>query len=453
MPAAVERTIPPERPLRARELLHFYLPLVLTSQMMTLGVPLINLALTRAADPQLHLAAYGVCFGLLVFLNAPMLVSRDAGSGLASDRDRWRRLVRLTLLAGAAVTGIDLLLAFTALGDWAFGTVLEATPRVVTEAKATAFALAPLPLLVGMRGLYSALALRAHRTRLLTQATFLRLVVLGLLIWILALTGEPTAHRIGWALTAGILLETLWIGWVTRPLLRALPPRDDPHGPRSLVQMVGFGLPLVMSALAWTALRPIVNGLLGRTADSEAAQASFAVLHPLVLLTGSALWALQSTHQILATSDARARAALRFGLVMTVLCTALVAALGWIGPLRETLLTRVFTLPLHLLAYVEPAMQILFVTPFMLGLRACFKGLILASRRTGVISASAVADIVVVLTLGTSSLAIWPELNGAVLGIVLVTAAEVTETLLLGTVASRRFGLAGARLRRPSSRA
>ena len=39
------------------EILRFYLPLVITSQMMTLSVPLINLGLGRTADPGLALAS------------------------------------------------------------------------------------------------------------------------------------------------------------------------------------------------------------------------------------------------------------------------------------------------------------------------------------------------------------------------------------------------------------
>jgi len=435
-------------PLDLRAITRFYLPLVLTSQMMTLAVPLINLALTRAADPQLHLAAYGVCFGLLVFLNAPMLISRDVGSGMATDRARWRRMIAITVAGGVAIGLLDVAIALTTLGDWFFGTLLEATPRVVTEARATALVMAPIPVMVGLRGLYSALALRSHRTRLLTQATFLRIVILAAVLAALGIWAEPTARNVAWALTLGILGETIWIRAVTRSLRTDLETARDGRAPAPGI--VSFAIPLILSALAWTALRPVVNGLLGRTVDSEAAQASFAVLHPLVLLTGSALWALQATHQILATDDDRARRTLRFGLAMTVICCAMVFALGWIPIAREFLLTRVFTLPPRLLDYVEPTMRLLFVTPFMLGLRACFKGLILASGRTGIISASAVLDLSVVLALGTAAISLDPSINGALLGIALVTAAEVVETLLLGSMAFRRFDLRGL-LRSPSA--
>ena len=427
-----------ERPLTWRVLLSFYLPLVLTSQMMTLSIPFINLALSRATDPQLHLAAFGVCFGLTVFLNAPMLVTRDAGAGLCEDRLRWHRLMRLTLWTGGVITFLDLLLAFTPLGDWAFGHLLEATPRVVEEAKRVAFALAPLPVLVGLRGLYSALAMRAQKTRLLTLATLGRLAVLGTVLWLIHRAGAPTAGAVGWSLTLGIGVETVCIAWVTRHLLAALPARTEAGQVFTVRRMISFALPLVVSALAWTAMRPLINAVLGRTADSEAAQASFGVLHPLILLTGSALWSLQATHQILATDRARARKALGFGLTMTAIFASVVLTIGWLPPVRVWLLTGVFTLPPNLLAYVQPAMHWLFLAPLLLGIRACFKGMILASKRTGVISLTASLDLLFVSVIGFGTLVIWPSVNGALLGVLLVAAAELVESSVLGTTLWRR---------------
>lgn len=427
-----------QRPLTWRALLSFYLPLVLTSQMMTLSIPFINLALSRATDPQLHLAAFGVCFGLTVFLNAPMLVSRDAGAGLCVDRLRWRRMMVLTLWAGGVITGVDLLLAFTSLGDWAFGTLLESTPRVIEEAKRVAFGLAPLPVLVGLRGLFSALAMRAQRTRLLTLATLGRLVVIGIFLAVELQRGDPRAGTVAWALTLGIAFETAWIAWVTRSLLAALPPGAGAGNEFTIQRMLTFALPLVVSALAWTAMRPLINAILGRSADSEAAQASFGVLHPLILMTGSALWSLQATHQILATSPVRARKALGFGLVMTAIFSLVVLLIGWWPSLRAWLLTQVFTLPADLLAYVQPAMHWLFVAPLLLGLRACFKGMILATKRTGVISLTATLDLVAVSSLGFGALLVMPDINGALLGVLLVATAELVESSVLGTTLWRR---------------
>jgi O-antigen/teichoic acid export membrane protein len=93
------------------------------------------------------------------------------------------------------------------------------------------------------------------------------------------------------------------------------------------------------------------------------------------------------------------------------------------------------------LGYVTPAMKVLFIAPLLLGMRACFKGLILASGRTGVISLSAAADLITVFSVGTLVLWANPGVNGAILGVALVVAAEFVEATLLGVTARNRFGL------------
>jgi hypothetical protein len=434
-------TQPLSGPPTLRQLLSFYIPLVLTSQMMTLSNPLINVALSRADEPRLHLAAYSVCFGLAVFLNAPALVSRDVGAGLCTSQGAYHKLLRQVTFLGLVIGLADLALALTPLGDLVFEQVLGATGRVTTEARRVALAMAPIPLLVGVRGLNSALALRARQTRLLTQATFLRLLIVIAILLALATSDRLVASAVGWSLTGGIALETAWIMWVTRGLLAALPVDAAHPTELSFHRMMRFAAPLVISAYAWTALRPVINGILGHFTDSEAAQAGFGVLHPLILLTASGLWALQATGQILATDEKSARRFLGFGMVMTVLFSSLVVLLGWIPAWRELLLTRMFTLPPDLLDYVEPAMKILFIAPVLLGLRACFKGLILASGRTGIISVSAAADLLAVGGVGATVLVVDPTVNGAVLGVTLVTTAELVEATLLGSTAWRRFGL------------
>jgi O-antigen/teichoic acid export membrane protein len=430
---------PPSEVPTWRQLLAFYIPLVLTSQMMTLSNPLINLALSRAPEQALHLAAYSVCFGLAVFLNAPALVSRDVGAGLCSSRSAYRRLLRQVFGLGIVIGLVDLLLAWTPLGMAVFAGALGATERVAAEAQRVAVAMAPIPLFVGIRGLNSALALRARRTRLLTQATFLRLLSVITILLVLVAQGRVAASAVGWSLAGGIALETLWIVWVTRGLLRELPEDGPDPGELGLRRMFRFAAPLVVSAYAWTALRPVINGILGRCADSEAAQAGFGVLHPLILLTASGLWALQATGQILARDSASARRFLGFGFTMTVLFSAFVVLLGWIPSWRDLLLTSLFDLSPQLLEYVTPAMKVLFVAPVLLGLRACFKGMILASGRTGVISLSAAADLVAVSSVGAIVLALNPTVNGAILGVGLVIVAEFAEASLLGTTAWRRF--------------
>ena len=424
-----------DTPAGLRQLLRFYLPLAFTSQMMTLSNPLLNFHLSRAAEPTVPLAAYSVAFGVCILLYAPLLSFPNIGAGLVDNAPTLRRLAKLAVALGLLVSALNLLIGASPLGDWIYAGLLDATPRVAREARAATIALAPIPILVGWRGLRTALLLRGHATRLLWHATALRIGVIVLCLWVAHLLALRRAWTAGLALSLGIGVETLWLHHRTREHRLRL----SDAAARNWPAIARFAMPIAISAAAWSALRPWINGVLGRSADSEAAQASFGVLHPLLLVTGSALWALQATGQIHATSRANARAFLRFSFVAIAFACVLVFALGWLPPLRHWLLSRVFPLPPELANYIRPGLRLLFIAPLFLGLRTCFKGMILASGRTGIIVVGSSVYLSLAAASGAAALHWLPNANGALIGVGIVILVEASEAAILGMTASRRL--------------
>ena len=108
---------PPARPWATATIFAFYWPLVLTSQMMTLAHPIINLGLGRSADAIVQLAAYGVGFGLGVFLNSPLFRSSRSSPPWAPDPGR-RDLIIKGLSLGIGICALELLRPW---GPWATG--------------------------------------------------------------------------------------------------------------------------------------------------------------------------------------------------------------------------------------------------------------------------------------------------------------------------------------------
>ncbi len=433
--------MPAPQQLRVRDIWSFYGPLVLTSQMMTLSNPLINLHLSRGQDPTVELAAYSVCFGATVFLHAPLLITPNVSAGIVKGPASYRQVLRTALALGLLLALADLALAFTPLGRLLFEGLLDCTPRVAAQAQRTAASFAPIPILLGLRGMGMGLAMSTKRTGHLTRSTFSRLSAIVLFLVLAYAMGWRSAPQAAWALTMGIATETAWITWRTRHVLGEMAAAGETAlSPR---RMFDFAFPLALSGYAWTGLRPLVNGILGRCADSEAAQASFGVLHPLILLAASALWGLQATGQVLATDRSRARSFLAFAFVTTLVLATVTGILGWIEPVRIWLLTQAFTLPPRLLHYVDPAMTFLFLAPFFLGLRAATKGVILATGDTKIITWSSATYLGTAVVVGMSAVKIAPEVNGAVLGVLLISLVEMVEAVILGITASRRLQLVG----------
>jgi len=421
---------------RSKGLLHFYLPLVATSQMMTLSNPLLNLHLSRADDPRVPLAGYSVAFGIGVLLNAPLLTLPNVGAALLSDESAWRRTRAIALGYALTVATLDIVVGLTGLGDWIFGSLLGATARVVDAAQLAMICFCPIPLCLAWRGLRTALSLRSRRTHVLTQSTLLRIVGILAALGLAGMFAEPVAYHAALALSFGIAAETLWLHRQSRGERRALSPTAESLSPRRLA---AFALPLVVSGYAWTAQRPVIHAILGRTADSESAQAAFGVLHPLLLLVGSALWALQATGQIHGSNREEARPFLSFSAGAIAVATGLIFVIGWLPAARSLLLEHIFPVAEELGDYLLPGLKLLFLASIFLGIRATAKGLILASGSTKVILAGALSYLGLLLGAGWWVVETQSTINGGVLAVLLIALVEMTEAAVLVTAASSRW--------------
>jgi Na+-driven multidrug efflux pump len=331
--------------------------------------------------------------------------------------------MRAAAISLAAVVFVaDCVLGLTPLGNWAFQELLGTTARVADQAQTVMLCVAPIPLFLAWRGLRTALALRARRTQILTQSTFVRLLVLSLVLLASRLRAEPVAADAGLALCLGIAAETLWLHRQSRSQRAELSASGPPLDSRRLG---AFAIPLVVSGWAWTAQRPIIQAILGRTGDSEAAQAAFGVLHPLLLLVASALWALQATGQIHGRERAEARRFVAFAGRTILLAAGIIIALGWLPPLRDLLIGKVFPVADELGEYLVPGLRLLFLASVFLGIRTTAKGLILASRSTRVILPASLGYLALLAILGAWVVHEQPAINGGVLAVTLIACVEM----------------------------
>jgi hypothetical protein len=84
-------------------LLRFILPLAITFFVMDLGSQVLTGGMTRVPEATTTLAAFGVGWGLVLFLAAPLVQSRELGLMLVSDRASLAAVRRFVLLAGAVL--------------------------------------------------------------------------------------------------------------------------------------------------------------------------------------------------------------------------------------------------------------------------------------------------------------------------------------------------------------
>ncbi len=411
------------------EILRFYLPLVLTSQMMTLSVPLINLGLGRVDDPAVALAGYAVGFSVGVLFNSPVLAARTVTAGLVRDAAGHAVVARFMRRLALGLSGAEVLIAATSLGDLVFQGLLGAPPQVAGQARITLLLQSPIPVLLAERGLDQGVALLYRRTLLITASTLARLAAVTGVVLLLALVLRlPGAASGGLALTAGIAMETLLIRSNVRRhvgLYASPPPDGQAPVPLTAAAVARFAMPLMLNHAVWSMQRGLINAIISRLADPLAALATFGVVQPLFLFTGSPLFGIQATVQVLP----RHRADLRRLAWFTGGTSALLAvAMGLFVVLAgRQVLAAGYGLEGHLVALAMPALLWIWLEPFLLGFRSFGQGLLMRIRRTGPIAVSAALRVAVVAGAGLAVVGLRPQANGALVGVALLMLGDAWD--------------------------
>lgn len=427
----------PERPptprLSGRKILDFLTPLVLTSQLMTLAGPIMNVAIGRAPEPKIEIAGYWIGFTIVFFLGSACLVLQQITAALVEDRPTGRRLALAGLLLGGGASLMTLAVAMTPLGDLVFQRLIPTTPAVEKTARAVLTLLSPAPLLVAAREVANGLAIREHRTSLVAAGTLIRVVALAIAVAsLVAGRGATGAVSTAWAFLAGLTIEAVFLAIATRShwrdWFRADPPGE--HGV-SYGGIARVGGPLVAAAFVWTSTRPAIHAVLGRLPDSDLAQAGFGVVLPLMLASYAPLWALHQASLVLP----REQGDLTRILVLAgrlAIGLALVIGLVAVTPLGPLVLRLGFGLSPELERAVTPALPLLALGPFLVSARAIAQGLLMRARRTGAFLILSPLKILLMIAMGILIAARWPNVNGVVLGVSLFLGGDLFDALLYG---------------------
>lgn len=89
--------------------------------------------------------------------------------------------------------------------------------------------------------------------------------------------------------------------------------------------------------------------------------------------------------------------------------------------------------------YVTPALMLIPYEPVTLGLRTISQGFLMAQRRTRVIGVASVIKLTLVALVGFSLVRVHPDLNGALLGTLLLMGGETLETVVVVGTLSRIY--------------
>jgi Na+-driven multidrug efflux pump len=417
--------------LSYRAIALLYLPLAASSILMLAEAPLVNAFLARGPDPETSLAAFGVAFSIILVVEAPILMMLELSIALSKSMAAFRKIRVFYLIVGLAITVLGLALFYTPFCRVLLYGVMRIPPKI---AEATVPALRVLvwwPFPIGWRRIYQGILITDGRTKIISIATAVRLLVL----FVALIAGQTLDLLPGATLaTVGMVLavtaETALTHWAAQSSMgrRLSVEAPDPELV-TLRHLWSFYLPLATTTVFRQGIRPVISAGIAAAPMAELSLAAW----PVAFALSSIFWGPTMTLRqitVALTEDIESwHKVSRFVLATGLALTAALCLIGF-TPLLGVVLGGLFGLSEPVAAFAAPATRIMVLLPPTYTLHALFAGLLVKKARTSTVRTAKMLNLAIValaLFLGLR----YGKLLGSVLGATAITAGALVEAVWL----------------------
>ncbi len=262
------------------ELVQFFLPLALTSGIIGLSHSVVNAGIARTSEPEISLAAYALAKSLMMLFQCPMMMIRQTTASLVHDKKSFVTFYRFSIGLAFSISLFLAIMAFTPIGYWMFTKVLGATHNIAVNAQLAMGVLCIIPFTSVVRNVYQGIAVLTRQTKVVPIGTAMRLVIMGVLAFGLALfTNVPGALVGAIAFIGAFVIEALVIYLILRSSVEDVDVYAVNDGKEQVTfkTISYFFIPLVFTAFLTSTFKPLINAGLARSYSPEIALAAFAV--------------------------------------------------------------------------------------------------------------------------------------------------------------------------------
>jgi hypothetical protein len=405
-----------------RRVVDTWWPLAASWIMMSLEGPAVSAVVARLANPEINLAAYSIVFSLALIVESPIIMLLAASTALSKDWDSFTRLRRYMMTAGALLTTIHLLVAFTPLFDIIVRDIIGAPGEILEPARIGFRILLPWTWSIAFRRFNQGVLIRFGRSQIVGTGTIVRLAANLIVLSIGYLLQNVDGIVLGTlAVSAGVMGEAGYVGLAVRPVLRGplklVPPQEQPITLQGFFQ---FYIPLVMTSLLFLLAQPIGNAAVSRMPMALESLAVWPVISGLVFLFRSLGMAYNEVVVALLDEPLASGALWRFTAWLAGL-TSLVLFIVTVTPIARFWFERLSALPPDLTALAQGGLWFAIPQPAMAFLQSWYQGAILNGKRTRGISEAVVIYLVSIVGL-LAGFVLWSGMIGlhavmAVMGI------------------------------------
>jgi hypothetical protein len=390
--------------------------------------PLLTAVVERLDDPDVNLAAYGsVVFPLALIVEAPIIMLLAAATALVRDRASYARLQSFMLIAGAALTLLHVVIAFTPLFDRVCLDLLGVPGELLEPARLAMRIMTPWTWAIAYRRMQHGVLIRAGHSRVVGVGTLVRLgtnVLAMFLAW--RLTDMPGSAIGACGIATGVTCEAIFAGLLVQPCLRDLPALDEGREPLSWGRLGRFYTPLAMTPLITLVLPLVGSAAMSRMQDPRLSLAAWPAVHGLVFLFRGVGMAYNEVVVALADEEGSPAALRRFCLLVAAGTSALLAILV-ATPLADLWFERLMNLSPELARMTRIGVALSLLMPAYQVVQSWFQGVLVAHGRTRAIpEAVAVYSLVAGLLFGLG--VFFADMRGLYFAVLAFTAGGLTQT-------------------------
>jgi len=408
-----------------------YLPLALSWVLMLMEVPLINAFLARGAEAELSLAAFGVAFSIMLVVEAPILMMLELSIALSRNLSAFKTIRRFYVVTGLAITALGIGLFYTPFCEVLLCRLMNIPATIATATVPTLRILAWWAFPIGWRRIYQGLLIRDGRTRVISVATGVRLLIVSVTMLVgQSLNVLPGASLGALAMVGAVVVEALLIHWAAQSSIH----QDLAAEPANLEALTlrylwFFYFPLAVTTVLRQGIRPVISAGIAAAPMAELSLAAWPVAFSLTSMFWGPTMGLQQVTVALAEDKASWQKLSRFVLTAGLILSGALAVISF-TPLLGVVLRQLFGLSELVAQFAAPATRIMVLLPLGYTFHALFTGLLVKQARTSTVrTAKAVNLVVVGLTLfaGLRYGGLW----GSVLAAIAMAAGTMVEAAWL----------------------
>ncbi len=416
-----------------RRIFTVWWPLAASWALMSVELPAVSAVIARLDQPEINLAAYGgVVFPLALIIESPIIMLLAASTALSKDWNSFNLVRRYMLIAGALLTVLHLIVAFTPISYVVIEGILGVPEEIVEPARIGMMIMTPWTWSIAYRRFHQGVLIRFGYSKVVGQGTMVRLGADLLVLVIGYLAGTIPGIVVGTSAVAfGVVSEAIYIGWLTRPVLKyELMPAPALEKPLTWRAFWAFYIPLMMTSLLMLLGNPVGSAAISRMPKALDSLAVWSVVTGLISILRNLGTAYNEVVVALLEESGSSFNLKRFAELLSG-ATTLVLLLITATPLSILWFAKITALSPELTELARQGLWFALPLPALNVMQSWYQGAILHNRRTRGITESVVIYMLVsIAILGFGVW--WRKVTGLYVGMVALTISVLVQTVWLG---------------------